>query len=32
VLRFMRTVTVEGRRDFDGMVDIPHTIDIERLP
>jgi hypothetical protein len=28
----LSTVTVEGERDFDGMVDIPHTIDIERLP
>jgi hypothetical protein len=28
----LSTVTVEGKRDFDGMVDIPHTIDIERLP
>jgi ABC-2 type transport system ATP-binding protein len=28
----LSTVTVEGERDFDGMVDIPHTIDIERRP
>jgi len=28
----LSTVTVEGARDFDGMVDIPHTIDIERRP
>jgi hypothetical protein len=25
-------VTVEGKRDFDGMVDIPHSIEIERRP
>jgi ABC-type polysaccharide/polyol phosphate transport system ATPase subunit len=27
----VNAVTVEGRRDFDGMVDIPHTIEIERI-
>jgi ABC-type polysaccharide/polyol phosphate transport system ATPase subunit len=27
----LNAVTVEGRRDFDGMVDIPHTIEIERI-
>jgi ABC-type polysaccharide/polyol phosphate transport system ATPase subunit len=26
----LSTMTVAGDRDFDGMVDIPHTIDIER--
>jgi hypothetical protein len=28
----LNAVTVQGRREFDGMVDIPHRIEIERLP
>jgi ABC-type multidrug transport system ATPase subunit len=28
----LSALTVAGERDFDGMVDIPHSIDIERLP
>ena len=28
----LSALTVAGKRDFDGMVDIPHTIEIERLP
>jgi hypothetical protein len=27
----LNAVTVEGKREFDGMVDIPHSIDIERV-
>jgi hypothetical protein len=28
----LNSITVEGRRDFDGLVDMPHTIEIERQP
>jgi ABC-type polysaccharide/polyol phosphate transport system ATPase subunit len=28
----LRSVTVLGERTFDGIVDLPHTIDIERAP
>jgi len=28
----LSTVTITGERPFDGMVDIPHTIELERLP
>jgi ABC-type polysaccharide/polyol phosphate transport system ATPase subunit len=28
----LSALNVAGDRDFDGMVDIPHTIEIERLP